>query len=177
MEADPKELKMWLEIGLVIGAFLSGIVIAWFPKFAKCRKQKKSDSRTKRYETLHTRIHEELSELRSLGDCARTWCASFHNGEEFFDGTPIRKWSITHESTQLGIRQSQEDTQGILASRFPEMIQYLRDDDPEIIITTALPDDNSLKSFMQARNVTGFVLTPMMDSKGMKLFGFIVSPI
>ena len=172
MFGNPQQLGAWFEIGLIVGAFISGALIAWFPKLQKKKKHNKIGIR---FETLHTRIHEELTQLRVKCDCARTWCASFHNGESFFDGTPIRKWSITHESVHLGVRNSVEETQSIMASRFPELIQVLQEQQGQTKLyeTAQLSDTNSLKAYMQSRNVTGFMLTPIMDTKGITLFGFI----
>lgn len=174
MFGNPQQLGAWFEIGLIVGSFISGALIVWFPKLRSNSSKKKHNKIGKRFETLHTRIHEELTQLRVKCDCARTWCASFHNGESFFDGTPIRKWSITHESVHLGIRNSVEETQSIMASRFPELVQLLQEQkETSLQVTALLPDNHSLKPYMQSRNVTGFMVTPIMDSKGLTLYGFI----
>ena len=173
MFGNPQQLGAWFEIGLIVGAFVSGALIAWFPKLKFSKSKKKHHSLGKRFETLHTRIHEELTTLRIQCNSARTWCASFHNGESFFDGTPIRKWSITHESVHHGSRDSVEETQSILASRFPEMIQLLQDNSVSLQVVGSLPDTHSMKSYMQSRNVTGFMMLPILDTKGIELYGFI----
>ena len=54
------------------------------------------------FNTIHTEIHELLTELRLEGRSMRATVLQLHNGEYFMDGISMLKFSITHESSHKG---------------------------------------------------------------------------
>lgn len=170
----------WFEIGLIVGAFISGILITWFPRLRKKKKEK--DPTGREFEAKHTQIHEELTKLRLVCDCARTYFVQFHNGGEFLDGNSMTKWSITHESVHLGIRNSLESGvfgggtfshQQNFATQYPDMIQMLHDDNSKICLTALMNEYSPLKAYMVGRNVSGFVISAIKDPKNLFVYGFV----
>ena len=87
----------WTE--LIIGALMAlRVGQLWFMRYLKTKKKKEYNS----FWSIHSQVHETLTELRVMSDCARVHLVQFHNGEYFLDGISMKKLSLTHESLNKG---------------------------------------------------------------------------
>jgi len=122
--------------------------------------------------TVHSEIHELLTELRVLTDAARAQVIQFHNGEYFMDGISMRKFSLTHESVEKGIESDGERMQGLLCSMFLPLLLLVIEDEPKIYFTVDLKDSH-VKQYLESRNVEAFSVLPLRKQNQMTGFTVI----
>jgi len=121
--------------------------------------------------TVHSEIHELLTELRVLVDAARTQVIQFHNGEYFMDGISMRKFSLTHESVEKGIESDGERMQGFLCSMFLPLLLLVVENHAKIYFTVDLKDSH-VKQYLESRNVEAFSVLPLQKQNQMT--GFVM---
>lgn len=122
--------------------------------------------------TVHSEIHELLTELRVLTDAARTQVIQFHNGEYFMDGISMRKFSLTHESVEKGIESDGERMQGLLCSMFLPLLLLVIENEAKIYFTVDLKDSH-VKQYLESRNVEAFSVLPL--HKQNQMTGFTIT--
>jgi hypothetical protein len=110
--------------------------------------------------TIHSEIHELLTELRVLTDSARAQVIQFHNGEYFMDGISMRKFSITHESVEKGVESDGERVQGYLCSMFLPLLLLINENNSKIHFTADLKE-SYMKQYLESRNVEAFSVLPI----------------
>jgi len=123
-------------------------------------KKIKSEFKRDNFITIHSEIHELLTELRVLTDAARAQVIQFHNGEYFMDGISMRKFSLTHESVEKGIESDGERLQGYLCSMFLPLLLLINENNPKIYYTVDL-SENYVKQYLESRNVEAFSVLPI----------------
>jgi len=127
---------------------------------------------TDNFITVHSGIHELLTELRVLTDSARAQVIQFHNGEYFMDGISMRKFSLTHESVEKGIESDGERMQGLLCSMFLPLLLLVVEDESKIHFTVDLKDSH-VKQYLESRNVEAFSVLPLRKQNQMTGFTII----
>jgi len=140
----------------VYTAIAIGVLIGLKKSWSKVKKEFKNDN----FFTVHSEIHELLTELRILTDSARTQIIQFHNGEYFMDGISMRKFSITHESLIRGIGSCVGQMTGSLCSLFVPLLSLVLDNTPIITYTSDLKD-SYFKQFFESRNIEAFMVLPI----------------
>ena len=108
-------------------------------------------------------INEILSEIRIKTDAARCYVLKFHNGDYYSNGTPIIKFSMTHESCSLGISHYVEHTQNYLLSSYYGIDNLLKGKN-DIIIVAKMKDCN-FKGYLQEKNVLALFSFPIRSHK------------
>jgi transcriptional regulator with GAF, ATPase, and Fis domain len=158
-------------LGIAAGAFFSGLIRYIWNYF-----QNKKNKNNKKYNYFSEDIPKDLqlrdllTELRVKTDAARTMIGRFHNGGNFFDGSPMKKYSLTHETTTSGISHEIHNYRDVLTSMFVDKLSLISSNDPKVIKTDDL-EDGFLKSVMRKQIVKSFCLCPLY--KGEILIGFI----
>lgn len=148
-------LNTWLELGIAISVTILGIILALKGK-VKAFTSKKI---TKNW-ALHTQIHEGLTELRVLTDCARVQLIQFHNGEYFMDGVSMMKLSCTHESLAKGVSSIAGSTTNILISLYASVIDKILLDSTEINFVKD-EKEGYYRSFLESANITCYIALPV----------------
>jgi len=152
----------------VYAAIAAAILIASYKSW---KKYSREFGRNDNFITIHSEIHEELTELRVLTDAARTQIIQFHNGEYFMDGVSMRKFSVTHESLEKGVDSDANRIKGLLCSMFVPLLNFVTMDDPKIHYTTDL-NNSYLKQYLESRNVEAFAVLPIKLLN--QITGFII---
>ena len=129
----------WLNVGMGIGTVLGGILIGIFVKVLKTWAAKRKDAET-REEQLgedstalltngknHQEINEVLNELRNVLDAERAQVGQFHNGGDYLDGSPVKRFSVSYESFRSGSQPTAPQMQSVLLSLFWDVVPVLRD--------------------------------------------------
>ena len=165
----------WVEVGMIIGVILAGILTVLFPLLFRLRHKKHRPNilgyaSNLNWET-HTRIHETLTELRVKTDAARAQIVQFHNSGNFLDGISMKKMSLTHESLVNGISSEMETKKDLLLSLCVEGLRLLMENEPKIHITANL-EDSWCKQFMENSNVVSFSFLPIRN-KGV-VIGYVM---
>lgn len=131
----------WLEIGITIGTLLGGISIGYLVKRIKVWLAKKRaaanseephDDKSVRLlcaSNKHVEINEALVELRKVLDAKRTQVGQFHNGGNFLDGSPVKRFSVSHESVVEQGTHVAFQMQGVLLSLFWDVVPLLQEND------------------------------------------------
>lgn len=149
-------------------AITFAVILGGVKGFKKFKQEFKPDN----FITIHTEIHELLTELRVLTDAARAQVIQFHNGEYFMDGISMRKFSLTHESVEKGIESDGERLQGYLCSMFLPLLLMVNDNSPKVHYTADLPE-NYVKQYLESRNVEAFSVLPIKINN--LITGFIMN--
>ena len=123
-------------------------------------KQLKKTWSTDNFIGIHSEIHELLTELRVLTDAAKSQVIQFHNGEYFMDGISMRKFSLTHESTERGVESDGQKIQGFLCSMFLPLLLLVNENDSKVRFTCDLKD-SYVKQYLESRNIEAFSVLPI----------------
>lgn len=156
-----KVFESWTVYTAIVFALIIGAVKG----IKKLKQHLKSDN----FITLHSEIHELLTELRVITDSARAQVIQFHNGEYFMDGISMRKFSLTHESVETGVESDGERVQGLLCSMFLPLLMLVVEDQGKIHFTVDLKDSHA-KQYLESRNVEAFSVLPLKTQNQMTGF-------
>ena len=163
----------WMEVGMMAAAFLAGAIFFILPLIKRIQKKLKSrafDSRS--FIKTHTQIHEWLTEIRVSSYASRAQVVQFHNGGEFLTGTSMKKLSVTHESCYVGVAETKESRENVQLTLYPELLQHLNDNTPELVMTSQLPECY-YKRTLELNGVVMFSMLPIRCFKGIKTTGYI----
>lgn len=151
--SDIMQETPWIEIGLGISTFLSAFILGGYRQYKKLTKRKNDIDWS-----VHTHIHELLTELRVRTNASRSEILQFHNGEYFSDGVSMKKISTTHESVSSGI--SSDAIRGALVTLYLPILEKLESDRP-IITFTEEERPSFFKNTLDLSNVYSFVVIPL----------------
>jgi hypothetical protein len=164
--------SLLFEIGMGVVSFLTGAVIAFLTFIKKYSKEKQVGKVCNKFTRIHSSINEILTELRIKTNCSRTSLVQFHNGGNFLDGSSILKFSITHESCDLGTSSTIDHQQATLLTRFTDKLEYLHENDASIINCKDLKSSH-FRNYMQSRDVVAFIMIPIYCEKKINIIGYI----
>ena len=154
--SDIMQETPWIEIGLAISTFLGAFILGGYRQYKKLTKRKNDIDWS-----VHTHIHEFLTELRVRTNASRSEILQFHNGEYFSDGVSMKKVSTTHESVSTGI--SSDAINGALLTLYLPMLEKLDHDRP-LIIFTEEERPSFFKNTLDLANVYSYVVIPLRYS-------------
>jgi hypothetical protein len=137
-------------------AIATAVILGGIKGWQKIKKAWISDN----FIQLHSEIHELLTELRVLTDCARAQIIQFHNGEYFMDGISMRKFSLTHESVEKGVESDGLKIQGYLCSMFLPLLSLITENNGKVRYLQDLKDSYA-KQYFESRNVEAFSVLPI----------------
>lgn len=185
MDLSFNSFEIWVTIGIAIGALVIGIPTGMRLSYGFLKKKMSSlwtDLWKKEAEkeaadigkmdfAVHTVIHENITGVRIESGADRCQVGQFHNGGKFLDGSPMKRFSVTHESCRSGFSFEYGSFQGVLATLFFDMVDAIKRDDATIILTESLPDSSATKTYNRSRNIEAFSVLPL--KKGELFVGFI----
>lgn len=167
--------KLGEHIGYVIIAAITVIVI-WIKdlikKWVERKKRQKDHSISGKNIKIHSELDEILTEFRLLTDCARISIIQFHNGEYFYNGSPILKFSMTHESCARGVSSTIQKIQGYYLSPYYKLIELAEKEFS--VISVENMEDLNLKGFFHANNTISFILLPIKCEKNVNMIGLLL---
>jgi len=174
MDGDIDIVGSWLEIGMTIAAIAAGVITVLIPLIRRRVKKNFNTNldypKSFRWE-IHTRLHETLTELRVRTDCARSQIVQFHNSGEFLDGVSMKKFSLTHESLNIGTIGEGDQKKDMLITMFLYKLNLLKEDKAAIHIVDSMSDTYS-KQYMQNSNVIAFSMLPIRKKK--EIVGYVM---
>lgn len=159
--------------GEIAGIFVVGAVVGVWSAFRRQKARVKwSSVRERRFVEKHTRIHELLTELRVTVRASRALVFQFHNGGNFVDGGSIKRFSVTHESCEVGTISVLLDSQDALLTRYTNMISIM-DESPSKIIRVCDMPLSPFRSALEINNVVFFTISPLRCEDGITPLGFL----
>ena len=176
MENDIELVGSWLEIGMIIASVIAGVITVLFPLFKRRMRIKNSINKCVDYPknfqwSVHTILHEILTELRVKIDAGRTQIVQFHNSGEFLDGISMKKFSITHESLTIGT-SAETGKKDLLVSMFLDKLNLLKEDEACVYVVETMSDSYT-KQYMQSSNIIAFSMLPIQKNK--EIIGYVMS--
>jgi hypothetical protein len=170
-------LSLWFDIGLAVSGGLGGIFAGLFYSKVKIKAQERKaveeasiSPKNSAFQSKHTVVHETLTALRIKTGADRARIGHFHNGGKFLDGTPMKKFSITHESCERGIPYDGANLQNILVTMFWDLVETMRMDTPSLHWSMDMRE-GYFRSYNNANGITAYSVLPIM--KGDLYIGFI----
>ena len=159
--------------GEIVGVFAVGLVVGLVGAFRKQKSSVKwSHARERKFVEKHSTIHELLTELRITTRASRALVFQFHNGGSFVDGGSIKRFSVTHESCEVGVTSVMLDSQDVLLTRYTDMIGIM-DSTPSKIIRVASMPQSPFRSALEINNVEFFSINPLRCGDGITPLGFL----
>jgi hypothetical protein len=158
----------WFEIGMVLAVVVVGSIMTYpiVSALIDRRKRKKVlPASSSEYRSVHTRVHEILTEIRVKLGADRALVLQFHNGGQFMDGTCMRKMSTTHESCQLGVSDTLDNRKDMVLSPFVEMLALVSNADPTINATSDMQDCH-FKRHLESNHTLVYSIYPIKAIKG-----------
>lgn len=121
-----KAIQPAIQAALVYGlAVAGGVLVQW------TRHRRRHTSIEQEF-NIAARIAAQYEICRDrLGpSCMRAYNTKYHNGEEFDDGTPMRRKSRTYEALRPGVTPQRDNFKGLLTSELPDELKLVLDDGP-----------------------------------------------
>lgn len=164
-------VQAWFELGIAVSGVVGGLITGVVYSRARVRKEQMKEMeeasigpRESAYQAKHSIIHETLTDLRIKAKADRARIGHFHNGGKFLDGTPMKKFSITHESCERGVSYDGGNLQNILVTMFWNLIQIMRDNEPKIHTTVNMPD-GYFRSYNMSNGIDSYAILPIMKQE------------
>ncbi len=164
--------QWWLNLGMTVGTIIAGVVISIFIKILKTWTAKRKDV-TSREEQLgedsttlltngknHQEINEVLNELRNVLDAERAQVGQFHNGGDYLDGSPVKRFSVSYESFRSGSQPMAPQMQSVLLSLFWDVVPVLRDNKAVGRLVAEQPE-GYFRSLLENGTVYAFAALPL----------------
>lgn len=178
VEADFSSFSKWFEVGIGLSGLIGGMVAG----MAIMRRKVKSDEKkaveeasinckNNSFQAKHTVVHETLTTLRIKTGAHRARIGHFHNGGKFLDGTPMKKFSITHESCDRGIPYDGANFQNILVTMFWDLVESMRLGDPRLNWAMDMKD-GYFRSYINSNGIAAYSILPI--KRGDLFVGFIM---
>ena len=141
----------WMDVGLAVGMFVIGFAFV-FKSILGLRKSRGCSPFKQQSIAVHSRVHEQLTELRVLTGAGRAQICLFDNGGTFESGSSMKKFSVTHESLALAIESTLQKKKEMVVSAFTHLIEHVSKDDPSPLIVNQM-EDSFWKSFLISQRV------------------------
>jgi len=161
-------IEFWSNMGIAVAGLLGGIMFSF--TYLRRRYQemtKKQEENPKELcissqpDSKHSHIHEMLTSLRINMEADRAQIAQFHNGGRFLEGSPMKRFSVSHESCRPGVSMEYPYLQNVLTTIFWDMIAFIKEDMPVVRITKTLPEESSLRVYNESKNIEAFCILPL----------------
>jgi hypothetical protein len=172
----PYEVNTFFEYGVLIGtAVVSAFAAAWLA----LKRKNFLDRQNKIKEHLlifddrdrNFHIYDRLMYLRIKSSADRVRFCQFHNGGKFLSGTPMKKFSSTHETTSKGVSNESEKLQNCMITIFHDKIMAVKENDPRVRSVSDLMIESKSKNFYKSTEVEKFAILPIY--KNDLIIGFI----
>jgi len=116
-------------------------------------------------------IYDRLMYLRIKSSADRVRLCQFHNGGKFLSGTPMKKFTSTHETTSKGVSNESEKIQNCMTTIFHDKIMMVKENNPSIKNVSDLTMESNSKSLYKSSETEKFAILPV--HKDDLIIGFI----
>lgn len=175
-KVTPSEFSFYLELGILVGtAVVSAISTAWviINRIRKREKTKEVEENISIFDEKNKNflIYDRLMYLRIKSSADRVRLCQFHNGGKFLSGTPMKKFTSTHETTSKGVSNESEKLQNCVTTVFLDKIIAVKENSPRLRFVSDLTIESKSKSFYKSTEVEKFAILPI--HKNDLIIGFI----
>lgn len=146
--------SFWIELGVALSLIVTAFIAGRWKELIKKKKKANIDW------SVHTQIHEFLTELRVITHAARAQLIQFHNGEYFLDGVSMQKLSMTHESLSNGVSSEIHNKTNVLLSLYSTLMDKL-DLNDVVHYKTQNEKEGYFKNILDLGNVHSYSVLPI----------------
>lgn len=165
----------------LLSDFISVLILSVFYAAAKLVKQfrdkRKKDRRINPLEEtleIDAKVYPLLWRILIDFEAIRVLVIQFHNGERFYSGQSIQKYTASHEVYRTGIHEIKSNIINVpLTECIHNLIVTLRTKGMEFVSTDDENISHSTLVTMKAYGIKSFYAMPIYDTKG-NILGFIV---
>lgn len=170
------EVNTFFEYGVLIGTvIISAFGASWLALREKARRERLNDKKEAEFifndKERNFQIYDRLMYLRIKSSADRVRICQFHNGGKFLSGTPMKKFTSTHETTSKGVSNESEKLQNCVTTVFIDKIMSIKENLPKIRLVSDLTIESKSKSFYKSTEVEKFAILPLF--KNDLITGFI----
>jgi hypothetical protein len=158
--------ESWFNIGFGIACLAAGLLGGWgwkgkVDKKGEEKEKEEASISKSDYQSRHSNVHDLLTTLRVETGATRAKIGHFHNGGKFLDGSPMKKFSITHESCVRGVPYDGPQLQNIHVTLFWDMVESMRDNDG-ILHKTEGMRDGYFRSYNKSNDTVAYSILPII---------------
>ena len=154
-------LPMWIELFIYILTAICAYIVG---KLREVRKRKKEVLKKGNVDwTIHSQIHEFITELRVKTNASRVQVMQFHNGEYFLDGVSMQKMSTTHESLANGLASNAK--MSVLITMYAALMERL-EENAAILHFVDQEKPSYFKNTLELANVNAYIILPLFNNNG-----------
>lgn len=117
-------------------------------------------------------VNDLLVEIRTKYNADRAYVFQFHNGANYSNKNSILRFSCSHEKVAPGISSEQNGLQGLLVSKYADIINSLIHDGTLVIPNVEKLEPGDYKTSLMERGISGVLLCTFGRSKE-EIEGFI----
>ena len=153
--------SFWFDLGVTLAATVSGIYggIVYARKKDKLAERHDAEISPK-FQQQQNIINDCLVALRVRTNADRIKIGQFHNGGKFLDGSPMKRFSITHESCDMGVPFEGANLQNIVVTILWDLISYVKQNDTKLWYTRDLPEGH-FRSYNKSHGIDAFMVLPI----------------
>ena len=164
--------SFWFDAGIVISGIFGGMVAGAFYSKRRERAAEKLDAEiSPKFQQQQNLINDCLVALRVRANADRVKIGQFHNGGKFLDGSPMKRFSITHESCDIGVPFEGANLQNIVVTILWDLISFVKKDQSTLWFTRDLPEGH-FRSYNKGHGIDGFMVLPIRKNE--LITGFIM---
>jgi hypothetical protein len=154
-------VSFWFDIGVTLAATVSGIWGGIFYARKKDKQTERHDAEiSPKFQQQQNIINDCLVALRVRTNADRVKIGQFHNGGKFLDGSPMKRFSITHESCDMGVPFEGANLQNIVVTILWDLISYVKQNDTKLWYTRDLPEGH-FRSYNKSHGIDAFMVLPI----------------
>ena len=153
--------SVWFDVGGALATLLLG---AWggmrySNKRAEDTHRKEAEISPK-FQQQQNVVNDCLVALRIRANADRVKIGQFHNGGKFLDGSPMKRFSVTHESCDIGVPFEGTHLQNIVVTILWDLISYVKQSNTKLWYTRDLPEGH-FRSYNKAHGIDAFMVLPI----------------
>jgi hypothetical protein len=169
---DMGNLSFWFEFAMTLTAVVGGVLGGAFFTHKKVKEEEKKDAEiSPKFQQQQNIINDSLVALRVRTNADRVKIGQFHNGGKFLDGSPMKRFSITHESCDVGVPFEGSNLQNIVVTILWDLISFVKKNETSLLMTRDLPEGH-FRSYNKSHGIDAFMVLPI--KKHDLITGFIM---
>lgn len=175
-KVTPSEFSFYLELGILVGTAVVSAISTALVLINRRKKQEKTKEVEENISIFDEKnknflIYDRLMYLRIKSSADRVRMCQFHNGGKFLSGTPMKKFTSTHETTSKGVSNESEKLQNCVTTVFLDKVIAVKENSPKVRYVSDLTIESKSKSFYKSTEVDKFAILPI--HKNDLIIGFI----
>jgi len=166
----------WMEMGMAALALIAGFIMVYpiIRMIIIKRISKNWNPTCNHFREKNQKIQDSLAEMRIVLDCGRACLLQFHNGGTYLDGASIKKFSLTHESCDVGVSETHKERQDTLMTQYLDLLGILSENDACPRLVNDLKD-SSFKRHLENTGSLVFALYPVKSVRDNNTIGMILT--